>query len=320
MRLTRPVSTLPAPSSTKLSTPMLDHRADAFAPAHRGGHLLHQQVADFGRIGRLGGRDVGDQRHHRCARRGISPAPRPSRRRRAPSARSGTAPRPAAAWPAGRPSALAISTARSIAPRWPEITTCPPPLSLAGSTTSRTTSWPGSARLAVRHRGGLGADRLRLRHVGAEQGGHGALAGRHRLLHRCGRAASAAARRPRRRSCRQAPSAVYSPSEWPATTTAFCCRAKPPSCSSTRSTASECAISAGWVFSVSDQLLAGAFEHQLRELLLQGLVDFLEHLAGRGEGGGEVASHADGLAALAREDEGVNRHEDGSRWGRGPAG
>ena len=42
--------------------------------------------------------------------------------------------------------------------------------------------------------------------------------------------------------------------------------------------------------------------------MLQGFIDFLEHLPRGGEGGGEVAAHADGLAALAREDEGVNRH------------
>jgi len=47
-----------------------------------------------------------------------------------------------------------------------------------------------------------------------------------------------------------AASALYSPSEWPATTTAFWRRATPPSFSSTRSTARECAIRAGWVFSV----------------------------------------------------------------------
>ena len=47
-----------------------------------------------------------------------------------------------------------------------------------------------------------------------------------------------------------AASAEYSPSEWPATTTAFWRSVKPPSFSSTRSTASEWAISAGWVFSV----------------------------------------------------------------------
>jgi hypothetical protein len=57
-----------------------------------------------------------------------------------------------------------------------------------------------------------------------------------------------------------------------------------------------------------NEFFGRAFEHQLGQLLLQGLVDFLEHLPRHGEGGGEVATHADGLAALAREDEGVNRH------------
>ena len=66
-----------------------------------------------------------------------------------------------------------------------------------------------------------------------------------------------------------------------------------------------------------DEFFAGPLEHQARELLLQGLVDFLEHLAGGGKGAGEVASHADGLAALAREDEGVNRHCERIPSGRG---
>ena len=123
------------------------------------------------------------------------------------------------------------------------------------------------------------------------------------------RAASATEKAP------AAASAEYSPREWPATTTAFWRSVKPPSFSSTRSTASECAIRAGWVFSVSVSSSAGPFEHQLRELLPQRLVDLLEHLAGGGEGGGEVAAHADGLAALAREDEGMNRHAVCSRKG-----
>ena len=44
------------------------------------------------------------------------------------------------------------------------------------------------------------------------------------------------------------------------------------------------------------------------QLLLQGFVDFLENLPRGGERSGEVAPHANGLAALAREDEGMNRH------------
>ncbi len=66
-----------------------------------------------------------------------------------------------------------------------------------------------------------------------------------------------------------------------------------------------------------DEFFPGALEHQAGKLLLQGFVDFLEHLAGGGKGAGEVASHADGLAALAREDEGVNRHCERIPSGRG---
>ena len=52
-----------------------------------------------------------------------------------------------------------------------------------------------------------------------------------------------------------------------------------------------------------DQLGFRPFAHQLRQVLLQRLVDFLEDLAGGGEGSGEVGSHADGLGALSRKDE-----------------
>ena len=64
-----------------------------------------------------------------------------------------------------------------------------------------------------------------------------------------------------------------------------------------------------------DQFLGGPLEHQPGELLLQGLVHLLEYLAGGREGGGKIASHADGLTALAREDEGMNRHAVCSRMG-----
>jgi hypothetical protein len=43
---------------------------------------------------------------------------------------------------------------------------------------------------------------------------------------------------------------------------------------------------------------------------LQGVIDLLKHFSRGTERGGEIASHSDGLAALARKDEGVNRHED----------
>ena len=46
------------------------------------------------------------------------------------------------------------------------------------------------------------------------------------------------------------------------------------------------------------QDIVRAFEHDGRETLAQGLVDFLEHGAGLGIGRGQILAHADGLAAL----------------------
>ena len=63
------------------------------------------------------------------------------------------------------------------------------------------------------------------------------------------------------------------------------------------------------MFSVRYQLLPGSFEHQPGEAKFQGFVDLFEHFASGGEGGGEIAAHADGLAALAWKDEGMHRHE-----------
>ena len=104
MRRTRPASTLPAPSSTKLSTPEPDHRLHAFAPAHRGGDLLAPAGATIsaGSVA-LAGRDIGHHRHQRGAGGDGRPAPRPWRRPPAPSGRNGTGRKPAAASPARRP-------------------------------------------------------------------------------------------------------------------------------------------------------------------------------------------------------------------------
>ena len=41
---------------------------DAFAPAHRAGHLLDQPLADLGRVGDRRGQHIGDQRHGRRRR------------------------------------------------------------------------------------------------------------------------------------------------------------------------------------------------------------------------------------------------------------
>jgi hypothetical protein len=61
------------------------------------------------------------------------------------------------------------------------------------------------------------------------------------------------------------------------------------------------------------ELLDRAGEHQLGELLLQRVVDLLEHGAGGRERGREVPSHAGELASLTREDEGVHGHQDAIR-------
>ncbi len=57
-----------------------------------------------------------------------------------------------------------------------------------------------------------------------------------------------------------------------------------------------------------DQFLGRPLEHQLRQLLLQGLVDLLEHFPRGGEGGCQIPAHTNRLAALAWEDERIDRH------------
>jgi hypothetical protein len=59
------------------------------------------------------------------------------------------------------------------------------------------------------------------------------------------------------------------------------------------------------------QLLGRALEHQAREVLAQRLVDLGEDRAGGGMTFSEGGAHADGLAALARKDEGA-RHVRGA--------
>ena len=48
-----------------------------------------------------------------------------------------------------------------------------------------------------------------------------------------------------------------------------------------------------------DQIAFRPFPHQLRELLRQRVIDFLEHFARGREGIGQRLAHADGLAALS---------------------
>ncbi len=138
MRRTRPASTLPAPSSTKLSTPSATiastlSRQRTVAVTWRTSRSListgsvafaAETLAINGTIGARGGL--------LCSASAIaSAAGAISAQWNGAETGSSMARR--------TPRILAISTARSTAPRWPEITICPPPLSFAGSITSR---WP----------------------------------------------------------------------------------------------------------------------------------------------------------------------------------
>ena len=194
-------------------TPCAAIHTNAFAPAHRAGHLLDQQPADLVRFGN-------GLRRRRWRPRGTPgarsarpwPAPPPWRRR--PGAIS-------AQWNGAdtgsmiarlAPFSVAISTARSTAARWPETTTCPGALSLAAAQTS---PWRLPRRSPAP------------RQVEAEQRRHGADADRDRPPAWRGRACAAAARHRRAQNAPAAASAEYSPSEWPATKTRRLARSNP---------------------------------------------------------------------------------------------
>ena len=53
------------------------------------------------------------------------------------------------------------------------------------------------------------------------------------------------------------------------------------------------------------QIVRRSFEHQTRQILTERVVGFLKNLFGFGEGGGQRLAHADGLASLARKEEGA---------------
>src|SRR6476646_6010474 len=140
------------------------------------------------------------------------------------------------------PLLLAISTARSTAALSPDTTTCPPPLSLAASQT-----WPCAASLAT----AAAASKSRPSSAAMAPAPPGTAFGRAWPRRRSSRAASAIEKVP------AAASAEYSPSEWPATNCASRWRSSPASTASTRTTASDTAISAGCAFSVSISVSAG---------------------------------------------------------------
>ena len=132
--------------------------------------------------------------------------------------------------------------ARSTAALAPEITTWPPPLSLAASTTS---ALPVSGFVAA------AAQISCARSISAPKSAA--------MAPVPGGVAFCMASPRRRKSfaavaISKAPAAVsalYSPSECPATSATRAASPKPPSASSARTTARECAISAGWALAVS---------------------------------------------------------------------
>ena len=65
MRLTKPASTEPEPSSTKWVMPWRAHPLDGLSPAYAVGELGLQIGADFGGGGQRAGRDVADNGHLR---------------------------------------------------------------------------------------------------------------------------------------------------------------------------------------------------------------------------------------------------------------
>ena len=106
------------------------------------------------------------------------------------------------------------------------------------------------------------------------------------------RAASASEKAP------AAASAEYSPSEWPATNFTLSASRKPFSLSSTRMTASDTAISAGWAFSVSVRVSIGP-SNMISDSFWPSAASTSSNTArAAGIGLGQLGAHADGLAAL----------------------
>ena len=131
MRLARPVSTLPAPSSTNMVTPLPRKPGDRLAPAHHARDLLDEapRISSGSVIGAA----------TTLATSGTTGAI-DLRPRRAPRAIASAAGAISAQWNGAltgsriarlAPLPLAISTARSTAAMAPETTTWPAPLSLA---------------------------------------------------------------------------------------------------------------------------------------------------------------------------------------------
>ena len=218
------------------------HARHALAPAHGAGDLLDEAPPDLGGVGDRRGQHVGDRRGTAGAL--ISTLA-------SASAIASAAGCISAQWKGAltlsgmkrrTPCALASSAARSMAVLAPEMTAWVGSLSLASWHTSPCAASAASFSAASLPTPSSAA-------MAPCPTGTAACMARPRVFSR--RAASATLSAP------AAASAEYSPSECPATYFTLPARRKPFSCSSTRMTASDTAISAGWAFSVSVSVSSG---------------------------------------------------------------
>ena len=282
------------------------HRQHAFPPAHGGRHLLHQHAGDLGRVGDAGGGDIGDQRHRRFVRRrGRERLGHGIGRRRHQRAMEGCRDRqqhgPADAARLRRLDAALHRRARA---RYHHLAAAVvvchvEHLARAGQ------------RIGCR----LVADRLGHVALHAEQGGHRPLAQGDRRLHR----RAAPPQQPRRLGEGETAGggqrgifAERMPGHHHGAIGQHEARLAldhPQHGDRMRHQRRLGVLGEG-------ELFGRALEHQPRQLLPQRVVDLLEHLARGGEGGREIAPHADRLAALAGEDERVHRHVDRRSLGR----
>ena len=187
-----------------------------------------------------------------------------------------------------RPCALAISTARSTAPRAPLTTAWPGALSLPTSQTPSAAASAAIASTAARSRPSTAA-------MAPSPTGTAACMAWPRSRSR--RAASPIERLP------AAASAEYSPSEWPATNRQSSATV-PAARALERAQRRDRGRHQGGLGVLGQaQPLVGPFEDQAAQRLAQRRVDLLEHRSGRRHRGEQGLAHADRLRALAREDQ-----------------
>ena len=282
MRLTMPVSTLPAPSSTKL----LDARASATPARFRASaprpvtcSTSRRRIAS-GSLRRPRG-DIGDQRHARGARRSrlrqrLGHLVGGRLHQRAMERRA----RPAAAWRAA-PSSLARSRSRARPPPWsPEITTCP--AHCRWRRRRRRPRRPAGRPLRRRWRTSAHSAPISAAMAPSPTGTARCIAWPRSFS---SRAASANGRaRPPAQSAEYSPERMAGDDSAPSRSgrrrPRAPARAPPPA--TDRHQRRLGVLGQG-------QVLVRPFAHQLGQLLAQRVVDFLEHLARGGEGVGQIA-------------------------------